>query len=299
MDNKMLVHTKGVEKSKLYKLFVILSILICMFLFPCVNSMISKNANQIVIFVWSVLIVYFVMLIILIVRRTNHRVVYYPLSLFTLIVIIFNLGVIYIGEAILWYLLALSYPLIGLMVVLGIIGHRQDHNTLTKKTVGIILGSFLAIMLIILMSNLIISFIDNKIKEKMNIKTIVVEQLNDQINEIEEEFNNLLDSNWVCVYDLELNEDCSTIKNIELLITSENVPDNEMDFCNKLIDEYINIKGLLNKYNYSFQTIHFQFTNKNPFAKADSTFYQESGYIRDDETVYYIYLNPRPLQINK
>ena len=72
--------------------------MICLFLFPSINTKISEHKNQIAILVWSVFVIYIAMLIILIVRKTNHRVVYYPLSLFTLIALIFNVGVIYIGE---------------------------------------------------------------------------------------------------------------------------------------------------------------------------------------------------------
>ena len=82
------------------------------------------------------------------------------------------------------------------------------------------------------------------------------------------------------------------------------MPGNEMDFCNSLIQAYENIKDLLNKYNYTSQTIHFKFTNNNPFAKEGSTNYKKGGYIRfggysdSDRTWYDIYLNPTPIKIN-
>ncbi len=52
------------------------------------------------------------------------------------------------------------------------------------------------------------------------------------------------------------------------------------------------------------QTIHFEFTNNNPFAKEDSMNYKKGGYIRfggysdSNRTWYHIYLNPTPIEIN-
>lgn len=296
MKDKMPIHTNAKENSILYKIFVTLSIMICLFLFPSINTKISEHKNQIAILVWSVFVIYIAMLIILIVRKTNHRVVYYPLSLFTLIALIFNVGVIYIGEAILWYLLALSYPLIGLMLVLGFIGHHLDHNSLTKKKLGIVLGSFLAIIALMLLLSSVSYFIQNFGQKKSSVS---YEEYEKTKNEIVEQFNDLLDNNLVCVYEIEFNEDYSAIRNIELLITSENVPNQEIDFCNKIIESYHSIQGLLSTYHYNDNIIHFEFTNKNPFAKPESTFYQKSGYIREEENFYYIYLNPSPLEFNK
>lgn len=320
MSSNMKKFIKQIEEN-LYRIYIIVSVLICIFLFPFAQNMVSKfsnayprsgtatnkitleTASQVAIYIWPILIIYLFMLIILIARKNNHRKIYYPVSLLTITVIIFNLCILYKGFLIMWYIVILFYPVAALMIVLGIIGHQLDNNTLTKKKLGIILGSFLAIATIVLLSNLVINFINNKTRESMSVNTQFAGELNTQFtertNETKEEFNNSLDSDWICVYDLTLSEDCSTIQNIELLITTENISDNEMDFCMELIDEYNNIKGLLNKYNYAYQTVHFEFTNKNPYAKADSTHYRESGYIRGEETIYYIYLNPKPLQINK
>lgn len=301
MDDKMSVQTKTTENSMLYKIFIIMSIMISLFLFPSINTKISEHKNQIAILVWSVLAIYIAMLILLIVKKTNHKVVYYPLSLFTLIALTFNLGAIYLpGSAIIWYLLALSYPLIGLMVVLGLIGHHLDHNSLTKKMLGTILGSFLAIMVLIFGGNIITSSIFSlNLNNSYDDTQLSPAEYTKTKNEIIEQLNNELDNNLFCVYEIEFNEDCSKIINIELLVTSENVPNNEIDFCNKIIDSYNSIQGLLNTYQYNSDIIHFEFTNKNPFAKAESTFYQESGYIREETTSYYIYLNPAPLVIHK
>ena len=312
------INPKG--KTDLYKIFIVFSILICTFLFPFVNSMTSKFptaypgneassgiitseiANQIAIYVWPILIVYLIMLIILTIKKTNHRKVYYPLSLFTLTVIIFNLGIIYSGYMIFWYLIILFYPLIALIVVLSIIGNKLDNNTISKKTVGIILAAILLIMSIIPILTLL-SFTGNKVDEPIYNYEKIEDQQNSKYeiakNKIKEEFNDLLDNNFISINDLKLNEDYSTIDRIELLIITNNVPNNEIDFCNKLIDSYTDIKDLLNKYNYTSQTINFKFTNKNPFAKETSTFYQDSGYISDFGTLYYIYLNPTPVEIIK
>ena len=300
MDDKMPVHTKTTENSLLYKVFVILSIIISLFLFPSINTKISEHKDQIALLVWSVSFIYIALLIILIVRKTNHKAVYFPLSLFTLIALIFNLGVVYLGEAIVWYLLALFYPLIVLMVVLGCIGYYLDHNSLTKKKLATILGSFGAIMALMLLMIIVTNFIQSINQSKLyGDARLSSAEYTETKNEITEQLNNALDSNLFCVYEIEFNEDCSKIINIELLVTSENVPANEIDFCNKIIDSYTSIQGLLNTYQYYSDSIHFEFTNRNPFAKADSTFYQESGYIREEATSYYIYLNPSPLEFRK
>jgi len=321
LENDITINNK---KTNLYKIFIV-SILICIFLLPFVNSMTSKFpdaypgseaesgvitseiANQIAIYVWPILIVYSIMLIILVIKKTNYRKVYYPLSLFTLTVIIFNLGIIYSGYMMLWYLLILFYPLIALIVVLSIIGNKLDNNTISKKTVGIILGSILLIMSIIPILTLV-SFTKNKDNEPIYNYEKKEEKQNNKYeiakNITKQEFNDLLDNNFISVNELKLSENYSTLDRIELLITTDNVPNNEIDFCNKLIDSYNDIKGLLNKYNYTSQTIHFKFTNNNPFAKEGSTNYRNSGYIRvggyidSDRTWYHIYLNPTPIEIN-
>ena len=400
--------TNRKEKTNLYKIFIVLSILICIFLLPFVNSMTSKFptaypgdeassgvitseiANQIAIYVWPILIVYSIMIIILIIKKTNYRKVYYPLSLFTLTVIIFNLGIIYSGYMIFWYLLIFFYPLIALMVVLSIIGNKLDNNTISKKKVSIILVSTLllaSIPPIFTLTNLVekltefnyelthnVNFeierinnskiniyffddngyyysiekmdyttigeinifvkknskkrllgmtIDNDIKDKIYIsdykggKKLVYEPQNaydnnsesnqfdtNKLNEIKQDFNTILNSNFISVNDIKLSSDYTFVRSINLLISNEHVAYNEMDFCNSLIQAYENIKELLNKYNYTSQTIHFEFTNNNPFAKEGSTNYKKGGYIRfgeysdSDRTWYDIYLNPTPIKIN-
>ncbi|MDE6292835.1 MAG: hypothetical protein K2L98_04055, partial [Bacilli bacterium] len=298
------------EMTKLCKIFIVFSILICIFLFPFVNRMTSKFpsaypgseassgvitseiANQIAVYVWPILIVYLILLVVLIKRKTNYRKVYYPLSFLTLNIIFFNLSIIYSGYMVMWLLIILFYPIIIFLFVLGSIGKKLDNNIISKKKAGTILASLLLMITIVPLCLTFIDFFgtqessyDNKYEKNKN--------------EIREEFNNLLDNNYISINDFKLSEDNSTIDTIELLITNDNVPNNELDFCNDLIEAYNDIKKLLNKYNYSSEIIDFKFANKNPFAKEGSTFYKESGYIKDCETSYLIYLNPTPVEINK
>ncbi|MDD4053866.1 MAG: hypothetical protein PHZ20_03460 [Bacilli bacterium] len=205
------------EKTKLYKLFIIFSILTCIFLLPFVNSMTSKFpsaypgneassgvitseiANQIAVYVWTILIAYLIMLVTLIIRKTNYRKVYYPLSLFTLTIIFLNIGIIYCGHMIMWYLIVFLWPLIILLIFLAIIGNKLDNNTIKKKTVVIILISVLSILSIISMLPFI-SLKDKNIKRGYDAdKTVETDQNNEeekQKNKIKKEFNNLIDNNF-------------------------------------------------------------------------------------------------------
>lgn len=171
----------------LYKIFVIMSILICIFLLPFVNSMTSKFptaypgnesesgvitseiANQIAIYVWPILIIYLIMLIILIVKKTNYRKVYYPLALLTLIVVFLNLGIIYSGYTILWSVIILFYPVIFLLIAACILGNKLDNNKIKKKTVGIIVLVFLLVVVILPMvvSAISINNLIDKSRENM------------------------------------------------------------------------------------------------------------------------------------
>ena len=381
------------KKTNLYKTFIILSIIISIFLLPFVSSMTSKFptaypgnealsgvitseiANQIAIYVWPVLIVYIVMLIILIIKKTNYRKVYYPLSLFTLTIIIINLGIIYSGMNFMWYLVGLSPSLTILLIILGVIGNKLDNNTIKKKTAGVVLISAILLLLVVplldftgigsklgtyitasnyeLVQNVnfeIEEISNNKIniyfynddgyyysvarqssphierinvflekKSQKRVVGMVVE--NDELkraiyiidykggeklvyehkNKITQEFNNILNKYYISIYELKLDEN-NSIKDIELLINDNKISENETDFCNSLIEMYVNIKPLLNKYNYTSQTIHFEFVNTNPFAKT--THYKNGGYIRvgeysdSDRNWYHIYLNSTPIKIN-
>ena len=119
----------------------------------------------------------------------------------------------------------------------------------------------MAIIALMLLLSSVSYFMQNFGQKKSSVS---YEEYEKTKNEIVEQFNDLLDDNLVCVYEIELNEDCSKIIDIELLITSENVPNQEIDFCNKIIDSYHSIQGLLSTYHYNDNIIHFEFTNKNP-----------------------------------
>ena len=69
MKDKMPIHTNAKENSILYKIFVTLSIMICLFLFPSINTKISEHKNQIAILVWSVFVIYIAMLMELIGKK--------------------------------------------------------------------------------------------------------------------------------------------------------------------------------------------------------------------------------------
>lgn len=134
-------------KTKLYKAFVIFSIITCIFLPIFTYNMTSKFpeayphdesssgvitseiSNQIAIYVWPILIIYLVILITLIVKKTNYRNVYYPLSMYTFCTIFFILSIIYFGYLVLWIALILLVPLLILLFLLAIIGKGLDNNT--------------------------------------------------------------------------------------------------------------------------------------------------------------------------
>ena len=109
---------------------------------------------------------------------------------------------------------------------------------------------------------------------------------------IRNEINNSLDSNFILVNTIERNS-------IDFLIYNNYMPKNKTEFCNELIKSFENIKGLLKKYNFIDYTLHFYFTEKNPFANETSEHYKEGGYIKDCGSIYLIYLNPTPIEIKK
>ncbi len=119
-------------------------------------------------------------------------------------------------------------------------------------------------------------------------------------NKIAQEFNNILNKYYISIHQLQLNDNNSI--GLELLINDDKISENETDFCNTLIEMYVDIKPLLNKYNYKSQTIHFEFVNNNPFAKT--TYYKNGGYMEvgeysdSGENWYHIYLNSSPIKIN-
>ena len=131
------------KPTNLYKIFIVFSILICIGLYPIVNSMTSKFpdvysdvgvevapeiSNQIAIYVWPILIVYLIMLITMIVKKTSYRTIYYPLALITLTIIAFCLGVIYFNYMFFWYIVIFFIPLILITIGSGVIGNRIDNK---------------------------------------------------------------------------------------------------------------------------------------------------------------------------
>lgn len=123
------------------------------------------------------------------------------------------------------------------------------------------------------------------------------ENIKNKENKIREELENVFSSNFIFLKDFDIREDFETT--IELFIKNDDLLNNQIDFCNKLKEEYNNIKKILNKYNLTSKTIRFKFENKNPFANEESVNYKDGGYIRDAGALYMIYLNPTPVEIKK
>ncbi len=138
------------KKTYLYKIFKILSILIDIGLFFLVtDKMFSYGeiyggnegssssipiyiANQISVFVFPILISYVAFLIILIVEDTYYKQSYYGLAAITILIIMFNLGLIYIGFMT-FFLLILFFPLIvSIIVYFCRLGQKRDLETYKK-----------------------------------------------------------------------------------------------------------------------------------------------------------------------
>lgn len=306
------------DNDKIYKVFITYSILICVFLLSFVNNMTSrfpdayhgneassdiialKIANQIAIYVWPILVTYLIMLVILIIKKVNHRNVYYPLSLFTLTIIVLNLGIIYFGHMVIWYFIIFFWPLVIILFLLSKIGDKLDNNTITKKIA--IKNSLLCCFVVLVISILPVININDNSDETINNNNVIEEQnakYEKMKNNIKNEFNNLIRNDYIYVSDLELTRDYSTIRAIELMIKNNIMTNNETELCNDLIKVYNDIKSLLNKYNYTSQNINFEFNEKNPFVNETSKAYQKGGYIKDDGSIYLIYLNKTPIEIKK
>lgn len=322
-NNNVKINNSGV----LYKLFVIVSIIICIFILPFVFNMTSKYpsaypgseaesgvitfdiANSIAIKVLPILIIYIALFVILVLRKANHRKVYYPLSCFTFIALLFAFGIIYTGYLFLMFSIFVFAPLVVTIVTLAKVGDLIDNDKkVSRVTVAITLGLTLLIAAALILVTVLsfpsetknYSYEDND-SEQEQIKHEATE--NNQIwienDSLKEIFNNSIKSNYISINSLKMTHDNNTIFSIEFLIETDGIPKNKMDFCNDLINSYNNIKDLLNEYNYSDQRISFTFTDKNPFADANSTSYLKDGYIRMLDNFYYIYLNPTPIEIDK
>lgn len=144
-------NTQKNKKTMLYEIFIIVSIFIIVFLFPFVFKMMSKFpsaytgnestsstitieiANSISIYVWPILIAYLILFIVLVKKKINNRKTYYPLFSATTLFILLNIGIIYYGLGIIWLLLLLFYPLIGLIMIVSSLGKKIDDNIPINK----------------------------------------------------------------------------------------------------------------------------------------------------------------------
>ena len=175
------------KNKKLYNIHIIISILICCFLPVFVDMLIHKYpgiypedegamsnltldiANKIAIYVWPILIGYIIMIYVLIKNKVDNRKIYYPLSFTTLVMIIFNLGVIYCTHMFLWYLVMFILPILITIIILAIVGNMQDKNNLDIKKIMKILYIIFALFGVLFgiwFWNIMVS--DNN-KEELNI----------------------------------------------------------------------------------------------------------------------------------
>ncbi|MBR5228152.1 MAG: hypothetical protein IKV94_05915 [Clostridia bacterium] len=316
--------TLSKEKTRLYKVFVVFSIIILIGLFPFVGSLMdnfpdaypeneassgnitTEIANQIAIFVWPILIAYIVMFIIMIIKKTNYRRVYYPLAVVTIEIILLDLSIIYSGYMVMWFVVILFWPCLVGLILSWIIGYKVDKQDISMTLVSIMWTIIIALAIVPCFA--FVTF-DTDTESNTNMNDNInngnqeqVQQNNENYiktreNEIKQEFDSLLNNKFVKVKEIKIDTNKTSISNITLLIVSNNLPSSETEFCKKIIEEYSKIKHLLNKYNYAYQTIHFEFTGENLYAAKTSEHYKEGGYIRDMGNVYHIYLNPAPIEI--
>lgn len=301
------------KNKKLYNIHIIISILIFCFLPVFVEMLIDKYpgiypedegamsnltldiANKIAIYVWPILIGYIIMIYVLIKNKVDNRKTYYPLSFTTLVFIIVNLGVIYCTHMFLWYLLIFIIPIFTIIMILSIVGNMQDKNNFELKKMIKIIGLGLVInvsLFIIWFSRVLIS---NQSNNKIN------NQINNQINyenERKNEFKNKINSEYIDIDSISVTESGDTLIGIKLLINTENLPNDKMEFSNEVVKTYENIKDLLIKYNYDYNTIHFNFNTYNPYNN-NAEAYNDSGYIKENEDSYYVFLDGSAIIIEK
>ena len=296
------------KNKKLYYIHIIISILIFCFLPIFVDMLIHKYpgiypedegatsnltldiANKIAIYVWPILIGYIIMIYVLIKNKVDNRKIYYPLSFTTLVLIIYILGVIYYTHMIIWYLLIFIIPIFIIIMILAIIGYKQDKNNLDiKKTMKIlyIIFALFGILFGIWFWNILVS--DNN-KEEINI--------HENYENIKKEFENKLTSEYIKIDILNLTENEETLLNLELLINTENLPNDKMEFSNEVVKTYENIKDLLIKYNYDDDIVRFNFNTYNPYNNNAEAYY-DGGYIKENEDSYYVFLDGRAIIIEK
>ena len=297
------------KNKKLYYIHIIISILIFCFLPVFVDMLIHKYpgiypedegapsnltldiANKIAIYVWPILIGYIIMIYVLIKNKVDNRKIYYPLSFTTLVLIIFNLGVIYYTHVFLWYLLLFIIPIFIIIMILAIVGNMQDKNNFEPKKMIKKIG----LVLVIIVSLFIIWFSRVLISNQSN------NEINSQINyenERKNEFKNKINSEYIDIDSISVTESGDTLIDIKLLINTENLPNDEKEFSNEVVKTYENIKDLLIKYNYEYNIIHFNFNTYNPYNN-NAEAYNDSGYIKENEDSYYVFLDGSAIIIEK
>ena len=296
------------KNKKLYNIHIIISILIFCFLPVFVDMLIDKYpgvypedegatsnltldiANKIAIYVWPILIGYIIMIYVLIKNKVDNRKIYYPLSFTTLVMIIFNLGVIYCTHMFLWYLVMFILPILITIIILAIVGNMQDKNNLDIKKIMKILYIIFALFGVLFgiwFWNIMVS--DNN-KEEINI--------HENYENVKKEFKNKINSEYIDIDSISVTEGGDTLIDIKLLINTENLPNDEKEFSNEVVKTYENIKDLLIKYNYEYNIIHFNFNTYNPYNN-NAEAYNDSGYIKENEDSYYVFLDGSAIIIEK
>ena len=298
------------KQEKLFKIHIVVSILIAIFLPKFVHNLVSKYpeaypldegalsnltfelANKLAIYVWPVLIGYIILIYNLVKNNVGRRKIYYPLSFVTLIIILFNLGVIYYTYMFLWYLVVLILPLFIAFIILIIIGSMKDkdNNEGIERLKKII--KVLTVVGIIYVGCVFIpSFIETYKEPVSNEEDLTLV--------VKKEFNDKLTSNFIEVDRIFFINDDNSLYDLQLLINNENLPNNKSEFIDELISNYEVIKDLLDKYNYEKDTIHFRFTELNPYNESNAAAYTYYGYIKEYCNEYYIFLDGTAIIIEK
>lgn len=298
------------KQEKLFKIHIVVSILIAIFLPKFVHNLVSKYpeaypldegalsnltfelANKLAIYVWPVLIGYIILIYNLVKNNVGRRKIYYPLSFVTLIIILFNLGVIYYTYMFLWYLVVLILPLFIAFIILIIIGSMKDkdNNEGIERLKKII--KVLTVVGIIYVGCVFIpSFIETYKEPVSNEEDLTLV--------VKKEFNDKLTSNFIEVDRIFFINDDNSLYDLQLLINNENLPNNKSEFIDELISNYEVIKDLLDKYNYEKDTIHFRFTELNPYNESNAAAYTYYGYIKEYSNEYYIFLDGTAIIIEK
>lgn len=296
------------KQEKLFKLHIVVSILIAIFLPKFVHNLVFKYpeaypsdegavtnltfelANKLAIFVWPVLVGYIILIYSLVKNNVNNRKIYYPLSFLTLLIILFNLGIIYYGYMILWYLLVIILPAFIAFIILIIMGSMKDKNN--KEG----LEKLKKIIKVLIVAGIIYAacaFIPSLIEIYKNYKK------DDLTLTIKQEIDDKLTSNFIDVDEIFYTRDGEIIYDIQLLINNDKIPEDKLEFSKELISNYESIKDLLDKYNFKKDSIHFKFTTYNPYNNTHAEAYNEGGYIKELNDEYHIFLDGSAIIIKK